>query len=408
MNFWIYVISYATSLIGTDMQAIIIPIYILSVTGSGLSMSKAAVVFMLIKLIGNPLGGILADKFNRKHIMIISDLCSFTTLALFILYAEMSVNNIIIMQAIISFISVIFRGSSSAIFSELKFKRSIEKARSIYCAVGDSVFIVSPIIGMALYGFMDIKYIFILNSVTFLLSACLEMMLVYAPEEKSSENRKSLESGFFKAYLPVIDYLSERKEILGVVIFDLLVSFIFVPATVIFIPHFILNILEIEKMYIGYSESIFGFGLFLGSVFLVRYVDKYDFKSRICLFSNIQFGTLIFLFTAYMFMPLKVYLILAGLSMTISGSMTSLASTPIMSHLHKVVDNDIKGRFFSLFSMSAQVFISIGYLIIGLMVDNVKNLGTIIAIVFALYIVWTYWYFNRTKTGKEYIVSRGS
>ena len=408
MNFWIYVISYATSLVGSDMQAIIVPIYILSFTGSGLAMSKAAVIFMVIKLVGNPLGGILADKFNRKYIMIISDLCSFTTLALFILYAEMSVDNIIIMQGVISFISVIFRGSSSAIFTELKFKRSIDKARSIYCAVGDSVFIVSPIIGMALYGFMDIKYIFILNSATFFLSACLEMMLVYEPEEKSSENRKSLESGVFKAYLPVVDYLSKRKDVLGVVTFDLLVSFIFVPVTVIFMPHFILNILKIEKMYIGYSESIFGIGLFLGSAFLVKYVDKYNFRSRICLLSNIQFGTFIFMFTAYMFMPLKVYLILAGISMAISGSMGSLSSTPIVSHLHSIVDNDIKGRFFSLFSMSAQVFISIGYLIIGLMVDRVKNSGMIIAIVFALYIIVTFWYFNKTRLGKEYIVSSGS
>ena len=405
MNFLIYLISSATSLIGSQMQSLIIPIYILNITNSGMQMSKAATSFLIIRLLVTPFSGVLADRFNRKYIMITSDICSFLVVGTFVLFTSLSPDTIIFMQCILVAISAVFSSASSAIFSELTFKQSIEKCNSIYGSMINFTYIFTPGIALSLYNFTSLKFIFILNAVTFLLSASLEALLAYIPQDrKFSKSDLSLKE-MISSYTPVISYLMERREILGVFSFAVLLNFFYNPVLVIFIPYFILKVLNLENTYIGYFESLWGGGLLLGSLLLVRYIKRYSFRGRIALFLIGQFSIFVFLFTGNTLIPLNIYLIVAGVFVAICGLLNTFVNTPLFSYLHIVVDSHIKGRFFSFLQIFLQGLTPLSYMLLGLIIDKFNNISMIISLTSIVYIVGTFLYFHRSSIGRNYILS---
>ena len=408
MNFLIYLISSATSIIGSQMQSLIIPIYILNITNSGMQMSKAATSFLIIRLLVTPFSGVLADRFNRKYIMITSDICSFLVVGTFVLFTSLSPYTIIFMQCILVAISAVFSSASSAIFSELTFKQSIEKCNSIYGSMINFTYIFTPVIALSLYNFTSLKFIFILNAVTFLLSASLEVLLAYIPQDrKVSKSDFSLKE-MISSYTPVISYLMEKREILGVFSFAVLLNFFYNPVLVIFIPYFILKVLNLENTYVGYFESLWGGGLLLGSLILVRYIKRYSFRNRIALFLIGQFSIFVFLFTGNTLIPLNIYLIVAGVFVAICGLLNTFVNTPLFSYLHIVVDSHIKGRFFSFLQIFLQGLTPLSYMLLGLIIDKFNNISMIISLTSIVYIVGTFLYFHRSSIGRNYILSNES
>ena len=72
-NFLLYSAGRLVSLIGTGVQMIALPLYILDLTGSGTLMGTFALLSMLPGLIFSPIAGVLGDRMNRKKIMVNMD-----------------------------------------------------------------------------------------------------------------------------------------------------------------------------------------------------------------------------------------------------------------------------------------------------------------------------------------------
>ncbi len=69
-NFWLYATGRLVSLIGTGIQDIAVPLFILDLTGSGTMMGSFMIITMVPRLILYPLAGVVGDRLNRKWIMI--------------------------------------------------------------------------------------------------------------------------------------------------------------------------------------------------------------------------------------------------------------------------------------------------------------------------------------------------
>ncbi len=408
MNFFIYLISSVTSIIGSQMQSIIIPIYILNITDSGMQMSKAATSFLVIRLLVTPFSGVLADRFNRKYIMITSDILSFLVVGFFVLFTSLAPDTIIFMQCLLVAISAVFSSASSAIFSELTFKGSIEKCNSIYGSMINFTYIFTPVIALSLYSFTSLKFIFILNAVTFLLSASLEALLTYIPQERKATKSNFSLKEMIASYTPVVSYLMKRREILGVFSFAVILNFFYNPVLVIFIPYFILRVLNLENTYVGYFESLWGGGLLLGSLLLVKYVKRYNFRGRIAVFLIGQLTIFVFFFTGNNLIPLNIYLGAAGLLTVICGLLNTFVNTPLFSYLHIVVDSHIKGRFFSFLQIFLQGLTPLSYMLIGLILDRFDNVSMAVSLTSIIYICAIFLYFHKSPTGRSYILSNES
>lgn len=95
------------SLIGSGVQMIAIPLYILDLTGSGALMGLCMVLAMVPALVMAPISGVLGDRFNRKLIAIYTDYgrgLLILSLAGLAVLGRMNVNILFISQIVISIV----------------------------------------------------------------------------------------------------------------------------------------------------------------------------------------------------------------------------------------------------------------------------------------------------------------
>lgn len=73
-NLWMYIGGRFISLMGSGVQMIAIPLYILDLTKSGTLMGVFSILTLVPALITAPFSGIIGDRRNRRNIMIAMDL----------------------------------------------------------------------------------------------------------------------------------------------------------------------------------------------------------------------------------------------------------------------------------------------------------------------------------------------
>src|SRR6056297_1989239 len=72
-NFWFFSLGRLVSLMGSGIQQVAIPLFILDLTGSGTAMGTFVLITNLPRLIFGPFAGVLGDRFDRKKIMVYMD-----------------------------------------------------------------------------------------------------------------------------------------------------------------------------------------------------------------------------------------------------------------------------------------------------------------------------------------------
>lgn len=78
---FLYLASYALSLLGNGVIAVVLPLLILQITGSPAAAGTLALATMVPSALAGLFGGVLVDRFNRRNISIVSDLISAASVA---------------------------------------------------------------------------------------------------------------------------------------------------------------------------------------------------------------------------------------------------------------------------------------------------------------------------------------
>lgn len=148
-------------------------------------MGLTALASLLPFALGSPLGGVWAEKFNRKWVMVGCDLVR-APLILGMIMTE-NVWLLIALQAMTSAATAIFMPSRNAIIPELVQKEQLHLANTVNAGVISFVHVVGPVIGAAVYARTQVLDVIAwFNAGTYVWSACLLFLLEYrrtAPEE---------------------------------------------------------------------------------------------------------------------------------------------------------------------------------------------------------------------------------
>jgi MFS family permease len=193
--------------------------------------------FTLPMVAFTPLVGVFVDRYNRKLMMLLSDLAAaFTTLVVLLLYVTGHLQ--VWHLYITAFISGSFQGfqwpAYSAAISTMLDKKDYTRASAMLEMVGPASFIFAPMIAAALIGPMG-KVVSNVFSQTFvtrlsgepgllalllidLLSASFaigSLLFVHIPQPEKSETGKQAEGTFVQQALFGFRYIAERKSLLG-------------------------------------------------------------------------------------------------------------------------------------------------------------------------------------------------
>jgi DHA3 family macrolide efflux protein-like MFS transporter len=156
--------------IGSGMTAFALSVYVYQLTGSVTWVSIITLLAYLPTILLNPLGGILADRFDRRLMMICGDLFS----ALGLLYIFISIHTghrgiapIVIGVTINSIFVSLLDPSYKATITDLLTEEEYARASGLVQMAGNAKYLISPAIAGVILGFSGIRLILIIDILTF-------------------------------------------------------------------------------------------------------------------------------------------------------------------------------------------------------------------------------------------------
>ncbi|MCC0721660.1 MFS transporter [Clostridioides sp. ZZV14-6104] len=188
-NFNLIVLGQIISILGSSLLRFGLSTYILDTTGRA-DIFAALYAISNIPLLFSPIGGAIADRFNRKNLMVIFDFMSSIIIFTFICLLS-SLNNSIILIGVImvllSIISSMYQPTVQASIPLIVNEKDLEQANGIVNGIGSLSSMFAPVLGGLLYGLIGIKMLLITSCIAFFLSAVMEMF-IHIPFNKREVN----------------------------------------------------------------------------------------------------------------------------------------------------------------------------------------------------------------------------
>ena len=322
------------------------------------------IVARIIPALMSSFAGILADRFNKKNVMIICDLSRMViVLGLFF-------TTTLIQLFLINFLSEIFslirQPSRESVVPEVVDDEYLVKANSLFTVgtyaslpLASLVFGVisdnSLIEGIVSYGNdWNGSVIFVIDSVTFLISSFLLLYLKTDSPNKNIEKQSNV-LGDLKEGL---NYFLSVQE-LRTVTTSISLSLVGAGALFVLGNTYLTESLNFTQSSFGFMIASFGFGIIFTMVILSYFVPSF---SRIPFFIGISMVitglSLLFAFNSSEFSTLLFFIFISGIG---SGSVYLLT----ISYLQSTTDKNLRGRVFGNFYTIGRLSILLSLFISG-------------------------------------------
>lgn len=392
-NFIIIVIGQIISLFGNAIQRFSMSLYLLEFTGSAATFANILAISTIPYILFAPIAGMLSDKVNRKKIMVYLDFfCSILIGIYAFILLEGRDHELIVatVMFVLSICYTLYGPAVTAAIPQVVEEDKLTSANGIINQVGSIVNFVGPIFAGVLYGLVGIKAIVIINAISFLLSAIMELFLeIPDVAKKESENEEDVkeEKIFSLAFIKnsFIDmknsfiYLKkEKKIILGIIASYALCNIFLVPILSIIAPYFINIFLGLPSQVYGIVEGICVLGMILGGLWITLKPNMFSIKKVHYTYFPMIIGiTVMSTLTSIKASNYTLAALFAIGGMAIMLSL-SLSNVLTLTFIQKEVPQDMLGRV-SAFSVAvATISVAPGQLLYGQIIELGVPIGLIL------------------------------
>jgi MFS family permease len=377
--------------IGHHLYNFAIGWYILSLTNSaaqaGYYMAFGGIVYVVL----TPLAGVLVDRLNRIKIIYITDYIRGGSILiaglLILLKPSFSIGNLMIdmsqttPQLVILYVTAFIFSINGALFAPavtasipyLVEDTDLQKANSLHAGQRAFVTIVGALSGGALYGLLGVGFIFILTSVSYILSAFSEMFIQTSSHEKNVN--KLTFTLAIQEFSEGFTFILQTKGMFMFVLVVLSVNMFAAPLFGVAQPYFFNQVVQSDPIY----YSLIGLAFSIGSIFMAIYLSSKPSQTKVHkpllrglwgFTVGITFlGTIVWLYTASALNFLTMYILLMLVSVVI-GLIITYVNTPIDVALQRYVPKDKLGRVNSIIGLMAQGVIPFSTALAGILIES--------------------------------------
>lgn len=193
---------------------------ILRLTGSGGVIGLIFVARFLPSVFLGPLSGVVADRFNRKHIMIASDAARAVVVLGFLLVRRPEQVWIVYLLTVLQLgFSSFFEPARSAAIPSLVRTRELVTANAISSVTWSAMLTLGAAVGGPVTGWFGTDVAFVIDSLTYVVSAILiaSVALPLRPKREKSKLTPSKALGITDT-LEGLRYVSRRRRVLAVLL----------------------------------------------------------------------------------------------------------------------------------------------------------------------------------------------
>ena len=343
-NFKLFVVGQSVSLIGTWMQQVAMSWLVYRLTGSAFLLGVIGFTSQIPTLFLAPVAGVLADRWNRRKLLIATQALAMfqaALLATVVLTGTVQVWHLIALSLILGISnSVEIPVRQSFVVEMVARREDLSNAIALNSSMVQSARLVGPAIAGLLVASVGEGICFVLNSISYLavLLALIAMRLGPSPHQGKLRRKvlHELREGFRYAF--------GFGPIRGILLLVAIVSLTGMPYSVL-VPVFAKEILHGGAHTYGFLMTAGGCGALIGTVYLasrksVLGLGRLIITAGVCLAVGITAFALSHNITISF-----AALVVAGL-----GGITLIASSNTI--LQTIVEEDKRGRVMSLFTVA--------------------------------------------------------
>jgi DHA3 family macrolide efflux protein-like MFS transporter len=357
------------SLFGSMLVQYAISWYVTMETQSGSLMTISIVCGILPTFFVSPFGGVLADRFDRRRLIVLSDASiAVVTLGLALAFALgfREVWLIFLAQALRAAGAGIQTPAVSAFLPQIVPKDELMKANAAFGSAQSVIMLAAPAAAGALMSFAPVESLFFIDVVTAALAIAVVLGFLRVPPHERALGK--IEVGYWKDLRAGFAYIAGHAYVKRFFLFC--AAFFFLAA-----PVACLTPLQVTRAFgkdvwrLTAMEIVFSVGMVLGGV-LIGAWGGFKNRVRTMAFSSFIVGaTTVGMGLIPLFAPVfAAYLAV----MAICGVAMPLFNTPATVLLQEKVETDFIGRVFGVLGMISSLAFPLGMIVFGPLADRLK------------------------------------
>ncbi len=373
-----------TSAIGTWMQRFAQQWLILTLTGSALYLGLDAFVGELPLLLFTLIGGVIADRHDRRHLLMASQAlqmaCALTLTSL-VLFDVVQVRYVLALSFVTGIAQAFGGPAFQSLVPTLVPRATVPNAIALNSIQFNLAQTVGPLIGGVVLATFGLVACFGVNGLSFLVVIVVLGLMRLPPPPTTRRDRMITE---LKGGLA---YVRGDNALLWLTALAMATTTLGLPIRA-FLPVF-----ADDATHLSWMMTALGAGAVTGAL-TVAWLGKFEHMGRTLLLVQIMFGSLVTTFAMLPFSAASyVVLYLGGAALLIVFSLTN-------SLVQLAVPNELRGRVISIYLMAFRGGIPLGSLVSGYFI-TLTSASTVIAVNGALLVLVATCVFFRSQSIRE-------
>lgn len=383
-DFTLVVIGQIISLFGNAILRFALPLYLLRETGSSTLFGMVTACSFAPMVVLSMIGGVLADRVNKRNIMVGLDFC--TAVLILIFYFTLgklpTVPLFIAVLMLLYGISGTYQPSVQASIPLLVSSEKLIAGNAVINQVNTLSGLLGPVMGGIMLGMWEIYPILILSIVCFAFSAVMEIFIHIPHEKRIRESGILAVIGndlkdsyqFVKAERPI--FLS---VVLLISIFNLVLSAVMIVGT----PVLITQVLKLSDTMYGFTQGALALGGLCGGVLTAVISEKLKLKSSYILLLVCAAAVALMGISLLLHIPAIIsYWVITLMSFTIMGAST-LFVVQIYTMVQRQTPPQLVGKIMAALISIAMCGQPIGQAVYGILFDIFESRAWIVLLVAA-------------------------
>jgi len=376
-NFSLLLTGQIVSNLGTAVYMTAVIWYIMSTVGEGQGGKMVAafsICSLLPMLVGGPLAGVLADRWNRVLIIAGSDLIRGI---LFLLLAAATYLNIMPLVTLFgitilaSIVGSFFNPAVDASIPNMVGEHQLMKANSLNGMSRQLTFLIGAALAGFLYNWVGIIGVFLINGISFFLSGVSELFIRLPKRPKKPDNDGV--KGYMREFAEGLRYFRKDTVVMTMIAFVVILNFVFTPIFEVVFPKAMKFDLGMNVKQYGIMMAIASVGGILGMLILSIVTIKNRYKTvMLALFASVisftLFGVPLLEEIAGRLSVAMIFGIFGVLSIGVTTAV-AFVNMPIMTSMQLRIPDEYRARFFGIMTTFAMAAAPLGAALMGVLVD---------------------------------------
>jgi DHA3 family tetracycline resistance protein-like MFS transporter len=361
-NFLFLYLGGVVSASGATMTSLTIVWLVYTQTKSALAITYLGVASVIPTITFGILAGAVVDRFDRRKLMIVSDLVRAVTVAMIPIYLVWRGFDLLFTVAaviLVAVFSTIFRPATNALLPTIVPGEAVQDANGLISASNSMTQMMANAVAGILVVLTGVVLGLVYNTLTYLVSALMIFLMVVPRCVLSSETLgKSVATDVREG----LRFMVRNKAILGTTLGSTVLNFfatMIMPFLVVYVSvHLVANASVYGILLAGLS-----LGMAAGSM-LVGRLKTVGFAGKLMVFASVGFGLATIGLASLRSTTLSIIL-------TVSmGLALGLLNTTFFSVIQLVVPNDVLGRVLSIDEVGSYAAIPLGQIAAGLLIEK--------------------------------------